>query len=130
MLNLLVLLWEKCLKNKQKQFKIKTFKKHDNDNDSPLISKQKEIFNKLSNKRLEEITELDKKVNPDDLIYKYKGPTADEKFKDNALDLINKLREGKIRLADAKNDQMKFKSDLEKIKKVNKKIDQKSKKKL
>ena len=38
------------------------------------------------------------------LIYKYKGPTADAKFNgfDNALDFIDKIREGKMRPADAK----------------------------
>ena len=75
-----------------------------------MISKQKEIFNKLADQRLEEITKLDKNVNPDDLIYKYKGPTADVKFNefDSALNLIDKIREGEISLADAKNDQIKI----------------------
>ena len=39
-----------------------------NPNDTPFISKQKEIFNKLVDERLEKITDLDKKVNRDDLI--------------------------------------------------------------
>ena len=33
-----------------------------------MISKQKEISNKLVDERLEEITKLDEKVKPDDLI--------------------------------------------------------------
>ena len=46
--------------------------------------------------RLEEIAKLDNKVNSDDLIYKYKGPTANEEFDefDNGFDLIDKMREG------------------------------------
>ena len=41
---------------------LKQLKKYDyDDKDSPLISKQKEIFNKLADERLNEITELDKK---------------------------------------------------------------------
>ena len=90
---------------------------------SPLISKQKEIFNKLADERLEEITKLDKKVNRDNLIYKHKGPTADVKFNafDNALNLLDKMKEGEISLADAKNDNEEFKSNLSKIKKGNKK---------
>ena len=54
-----------------------------------LISKQKEILNKLANKRLEEITIIDKIVNPDDLIYRYSGFSADEKFNEfgNAFSL-------------------------------------------
>ena len=33
--------------------------------------------------RLEKITDLDKKVNSDDLIYRYKGNIADVKFDEN-----------------------------------------------
>ena len=74
----------------------------------PLISEAKEIFNELANKRLNEITTLDKKVNRDDLIYRYKSRTSDEKFDkyDNALDLIDKIKNGEIKLTDAKNDQI------------------------
>ena len=51
---------------------------------------------------LEEITKLDKKVNPDDLIYRYKGFTADAQFNefDNAFNLLDKIKNGKISLAD------------------------------
>ena len=63
------------------------------DKDIPLISKQKEIFNKLVDEKLDEITKLDEKVNLDDLIYRYKGKTPNEKFNkyDNALNLIDKI---------------------------------------
>ena len=95
---------------------------YDNE-DTPLISKQKEIFNELADKKIEEITNLDKQVDPDDLLYSYKGNTADAKFNqfDNAFSLLDKIRDAKIRLADAKNDQEKFKSNLNEIKKGNKK---------
>ena len=65
--------------------------------DIPFISKQKEIFNKLIDERLEKITDLDKRVNRDDLIYRYKDKAADTKFDefDNALSIINKIRDGK-----------------------------------
>ena len=55
---------------------------------------------------LDDITELDEKVNRDDLIYRCKGKTPDEKFNtyDNALDLINKIKICEIKLAEAKND--------------------------
>ena len=47
---------------------MKTIKKYAySDKDNPLISKQKEIFNKLVNERLEEITKLNKNVNSNDL---------------------------------------------------------------
>ena len=102
---------------------------YDNE-DAPLISKQKEIFNELADKKIEEITNLDKQVDPDDLLYSYKGNTADAKFNqfDNASSLLDKIRDAKISLADAKNDQEKFKSNLNEIKKGKKNIDQKRKK--
>ena len=59
-------------------------------------------------KRLNEITELDKKVNLDDLVCRYKGKTPDKKFDkcDNALKHIDKIKNGKIKLAKAENDQI------------------------
>ena len=65
--------------------------------DTPFISKQKEIFNKLVDERLEKITDLDKRINRNDLIYRYKGKPADTKFDefDNAVDIINKIRNDK-----------------------------------
>ena len=51
---------EKQIKAIQNQRQIKTVKKYAyNDNDIPLISKQKEIFNQLVDERLDEITKLD-----------------------------------------------------------------------
>ena len=80
--------------------------------------------------RLEKITDLDKKVNSDDLIYRYKGNTADLNFDefDNALALIDKIGDGKINLTDVKNNQEKFKSYLGEMKKGNNKIKPKEQK--
>ena len=66
------------------------------DEDRPLISNQKELFNKLADERLDEITKLDKKFNRNDLIYRYKGKTPDEKFDkyDNDLNFIDKITNG------------------------------------
>ena len=52
-------------------------------------------------------------------MYVCKGKTPDENFNtyDNASDLIDEIKNGKIKLADVKNDQIKFKSNLGKIKK-------------
>ena len=57
-------------------------------------------------------------------MYWYKAKTADEKFDefDNALDIINKIRDGKTDLAN----QQKFKSFLGEIKKGNKSNEQKN----
>ena len=53
----------------------------------------------------------------------YKGNIADVNFDefDNALDIIDKIRDGKIDLADVKNNQEKLKSYLGEIKKGSKK---------
>ena len=122
---------EKQIKAIQDQRQVKTIKKYDHDDeDTPFISKQKKIFNELVDERLQKITDLDKKVNSDDLIYRYKGNTADLKFDkfDNALNIINKIQNGEISLADLKNNREKFKSYLGEIKQETKNIDQMSKK--
>ena len=54
---------EKQIKVIQNQGEIKKIKKYaHSDTDSPLISKQKEILNKLVDERLEEITSYIKKL--------------------------------------------------------------------
>ena len=117
---------EKKIKGIQNQGQVKTTKKYTyDDENSPLISKQKEIFNEFADKRLvEEITKLHKKANTDDLIYRYKSPTADTHFDefDNALGLINKIREVVTKLADVKNDKIKLKSKLDIKRKQQKKV--------
>ena len=61
---------EKQIKAIQDQRQVKTIKKYDHDaEDTPFISKQKEIFNELLDERLEKITDLDERVNSNDLIY-------------------------------------------------------------
>ena len=115
---------EKQIKASQDQGHIETIMKYDyDDEDSPLISKQKEIFNELADKRLDEITKLDKNFNRDDLVYRYKGKSPDETFDkyDNTLDLINKIQNGKIKLSEAEDDQIIFKCHLGEIQKGNNK---------
>ena len=62
---------------------------------------------------------MNEKVNYGDLIYRHKGNTSDEKFNtyDNAFSILDKIRDGKISLTNAKNDQEKFRLDLNEIKK-------------
>ena len=115
---------QKQIKAIQDQGNAKTIKKYDyGHKDSPLILKQKEVFNELADERLDKITKLDKKVNLNDLVYRYKGKSPVEEFDkyNNALDLINKIRNGEIKLAEAKNDQTIFKSHFGEIKKENNK---------
>ena len=63
------------------------------------------------------------KVNSDNLICRYKINIVDVKFDefDNAFDIIDKIRDGKIDLSDVKKSQEKFKSYLGEIKQENKK---------
>ena len=88
-----------------------------------MILKEKELYNKLTEKSFEKITNLDKKVDNNKLVFKYKGKTADADFSkfDNAFSLINKIRDGKITLNDAKDDQPRLRSNLEEMKNVQKK---------
>ena len=59
---------EKQIKAIQDQGQVKTIKKYIyNNEDTPLISKQKDIFNELVDERFEETTDLDEKVNSDNL---------------------------------------------------------------
>ena len=84
-------LFKANLKPDKKKWTIKKYAF--DDKDTPYISKQKEIFNKLVDDRIENITNLDSKVKRDDLIYKYKGNTTDSKFNefDNVVGIINKM---------------------------------------
>ena len=84
---------EKQIKAIQDQGQLKTIKKDDNDDeDTSFISKQKEIFNELVDERLERINDLDKKVNSDDLIYRYKSNTPDLNFENLIMLLILLIR--------------------------------------
>ena len=121
---------KKQIKPIQGQGQVKTIKKYAYDvEDTPFISKQKEIFNELVDERREKITDLDKKVNSGDLIYRYKGNTADVKFDefDNDLNIINKIQNGTISPEDVKSNQEKFKFYLGEIKKGKKSKEQKAK---
>ena len=60
-----------------------------------------------------------KKDDSDDAICRYKSRTADAKFGkfDNALDILDKIRNGETSITDVKYNQAKFKSNLSEIKK-------------
>ena len=79
-------------------------------NDGPMVLKEKEIYNKLTEENFEKIHNLDKKVDTNKLVFKYKSNTADEDFSkfDNAFVLIGKIRNGEISLNEAKDEQVRF----------------------
>ena len=114
---------EKQIKAIQDKRSIKSIEKFTYDiNDSSVVLKEKEIYNKLTEESFEMITNLNKSVDINNLVFKYKGNTADEDFSkfDNALDLINKIRDGEISLDEAKEEKAKLKSSMGKSKKVQK----------
>ena len=113
---------EKQIKATQDKRAIKSIEKFTYDiNDSPIVLKEQNIYDKLTERSFKNINNLDKRVDTKELGFKYKGNTADEYFSkfDNALDLINKIRDGEISLNDVKDEQAKLKSGMEKIKKKN-----------
>ena len=85
------------------------------------LDKKKYLINK--DERLEKTTDLDKRVNRNNLIYRCKGKLADTKFDefDNALGVINKIRDGKKDLAEIKHNRQDLKLYLYEIKKGAKK---------
>ena len=112
---------EKQIKAIQDKRPIKSIEKFTYDiNDSPIVIKEKEIYNKLTEKSFDKINKLDKSVDTNKLVFKYRDNTADQDFSkfDNALDLINKIRDGEISLNEAKNVQAKLKSSMGGITKV------------
>ena len=114
---------EKQIKAIQDKRPIKSIEKCTDDiNDSPIVLKEKETYNKPTEESFEKIN-LDKRVDIDKLVFEYKGNNPDEDFSkfDNALDLINKIKDGEISLNEAKDDQTKLISDMGEIKKVQKK---------
>ena len=69
---------EKQIKAIQDKRPIKSMEKVTYDiNDSPIVLKEKEIHNKLTEERFEKINNLDKRVDIDKLVFKYKGNTPD-----------------------------------------------------
>ena len=108
----------------QHQGQVKTIQNYTyDDEDTPLISKQKEIVNELVDEKLKKRTELDKKVNYHVLIYKYKGNRKDVEFNQfhNTFSLLNQIRDGKISLTNVKKRSRKYEKDFREIKKRNSK---------
>ena len=106
---------EKQIKAIQDKRPIKSIEKFTYDvNDSPIVLKEKEIYNKLTEESFEKISNPTKRVNIDKLVFKYKGDAADEDFGrfDDAFKLITKIRDGESSLNEAKNEQAKLKSSM------------------
>ena len=67
-------------------------------NDDPMLLKQKEIYNELTEDKKHEIKKFDKTVNRKGLLYRYKGNTSDVDISKyyRAIDLINKIKNGTL----------------------------------
>ena len=71
----------KQIKNIKNKSPDKTMKTIEYDpNDDPSMSKQKQIYNKMVNEERDNIEELDKKVDRNNLLYEFKGKAKDIDF--------------------------------------------------
>ena len=92
-----------------------------------LISKEREIFKDIYNKRLDKIEELDNKIDYNNLKYVV-GRSRDEyRFNkiEDPITFLNKIKNGEISLKEAKNQQQNYYSYLNAIRRGNKNASQK-----
>ena len=93
-----------------------------------LLSKEREIFKNIYNKRLDKIEELTKKNHYDNL--EYTAISTGEEFKfeksEDPILFLNDIKKGKISLEEGKNLQKDYDYHLKKIRKGNKMMNKKS----
>ena len=82
-----------------------------------LLSKEREMFKNIYNKRLDKIEELTKKINYDDLNFIVESSGDENNFTkvDNPMVFLNNIKTGEIALEQAKNIQKDFDEYLRKI---------------
>ena len=92
-----------------------------------LLSKQREIFKDIYNKRLDKIEELNNKIDYDDLKYVVvrSGKKFDFGVSEDPIALLNDIKKGKISLEEAKNKQQNYLNYLNVIRRGNQNADQK-----
>ena len=95
--------------------------------DKLLLSKEREIFKDISNKRLDKIEESNNKTDYDNL--KYVVVSSGKKFDfgilEDSIALLNDIKKGKISLEEAKNKQQNYLNYLNVIRRGNKNANQK-----
>ena len=94
--------------------------------DKLLLSKEREIFKDIYNKRLDKIEELNNKIEYDNLeyaVYSRKELIDVYELKD-PLTLLDEIKKGKISLEEAKNYQKNYLDYLKTIRKGNKSVEQ------
>ena len=95
------------------------------DRDDEPLEKQEEILRKLLEEKDFEFNNLGDKINSNDLIYEFQTEERSLKdFKDykNPIELLKNLRDGNVNPKEILKNQMRFKSDLDEIKKGNQRI--------
>ena len=93
------------------------------DEDKLLLSKEREIFTNIYNKRLDKIEELTKEIDGNNLIFTTlsTGDTIDfSKKKKDPLTLLNKIRNGRITIERAEGLQEDLDNNIKKLRKGNK----------
>ena len=92
-----------------------------------LLSKEREIFKDIYNKRLDKIEELNNKIDYDDLKYVVvsSGKKSDFGVSEDPIVLLNDIKKKKISLEEAKNKQQNYLNYLNVIRRGNKNADQK-----
>ena len=90
--------------------------------DKPLLSKEREIFKDISNKRLDKIEEMNNEIDYDDLDYLVLSSDMEYKFsiEKDPISLLNAIKKGEMSLEEAKNRQKDYLKYLNIIRKGNK----------
>ena len=94
----------------------------DNYKDKLLLSKEREIFKDIYNKRLDKIEELNNKIDYNNLEYAVYRSKKIYNFSEltDPLNLLDEIKKGKISLEEAKNNQQNYLEYLNTIRKRNK----------
>ena len=94
--------------------------------DKLLLSKEREIFKDIYNKRLDRIEELNNKIDYDNLNYVVYSSKKIYNFSElkNSLTLLDEIKKGEMTLEDAKSYQKDFLDYLNNIRKGNKSVEQ------
>ena len=94
--------------------------------DKLLLSKEREIFKDIYNKRLDKIEELSNKIDYNDLKYVTKNNNTTHDFSDitNPITFLNEIKNVKVSLEEAKNIQQYYLEYLNIIQKGNKNVEQ------
>ena len=100
---------------------------YNNYKDKLLISKEREIFKDIYNKRLDKIEELDNKIDYDNLKYVVERSGVEYNFNKikDPITFLNDIKKGKISLEEAKEKQKDYYSYLNTIQRGNKNSSQK-----